>query len=205
MNVLLVHGLGRTSLSLRRLGRTLSKDGHRPAYFAYRPWAESYTGMRDRLAARILTLRGDGLPYALIGHSLGGLLLRDALARTAGPMPELLVLLAAPAAASRAARLAWRIPPFRWFARDAGRQLAEWREPAAIPEPSCRCIVIAGTRGPTSGWWPVGGEANDGILAVSEAAIGGSTRLATVPATHTFIMNHRDTRAIIRDALATGR
>jgi hypothetical protein len=204
MNVLLVHGLGRTSLSMRRLGHDLAAAGHRPAYFGYRPWRESYAAMRNRLALRIVMLAEDG-PYALIGHSLGGLLLRDAIAHTAGRPPELLVLLGAPAAPPRVARLAWRLPPFRWFARDAGRELVEWDAPGEIPPPEYRCLVIAGTRGPTAQWTPFHGEANDGILAVSEAALGGGARLATVRATHTFIMNHPDTRAIIRQELSTDR
>jgi len=204
MNVLLVHGLGRTSLSLRRLGRDLADAGHRPEYFGYRPWAESYAAMRNRLAVRLVMLSEQG-PYALIGHSLGGLLLRDALCHAGGRMPELLVLLAAPAAPPRAARLAWRLPPFRWFARDAGRELVEWAAPGEIPDPRYRCLVIAGTRGPGGRWTPFRGEANDGILAVSETAIGSAARLATVRATHTFIMNHPDTRAIIREALAMDR
>ena len=205
MNVLMVHGLWRTTLSLRRLGRALAREGHRPEYFAYRPWAESYAAMRDRLGERIAALRAEGEPYALIGHSLGGVLLRDAMARSGGRRPEALILLAAPATAPRAARLAWRVPIFRWLARDAGRQLAEWYELASIPAPECPCLVIAGTRGPRARWLPLGDAPNDGILSVAEASVSATARVATVRATHTFIMNHPDARALIRDALAAPR
>ena len=161
--------------------------------------------MRERLGERLAVLRARGEPYALIGHSLGGLLLRDAVARSGGPMPKALILLAAPAVAPRAAKLAWRVPVFRWLTRDAGRQLAEWGEPARIPLPDCPCLVIAGTRGPRATWLPLGDVPNDGIISIDEALLGGATRLATVRATHTFIMNHPDTRTMIREALAATR
>jgi hypothetical protein len=61
--------------------------------------------------------------------------------------------------------------------------------------------VIAGTRG-----WPTalslfGGEPNDGVVAVAETALAPGTDTIQVPASHTFMMNNRRVRAIVRDVL----
>ena len=45
MNILLVHGLGRTPCSMFRLGTALRRAGHRTGYFGYSPTFESLTGI----------------------------------------------------------------------------------------------------------------------------------------------------------------
>lgn len=202
MDLLLVHGLGRTGGSMWRLGRDLRQAGHRPGYFTYFPWAEPYDRILTRLSARLERLRSGDAPYALVGHSLGGLLLRQALARTSGRAPELLVMLGTPNHSPRMARHAWRAGPFRWTARGCGRFLADPERVEQVPPPECPYLVIAGTRGVYGRWSPFGDEPNDGLVAVTEAELGGPEHLVTVPAAHTFIMNHPAVRQVIRDALA---
>jgi alpha-beta hydrolase superfamily lysophospholipase len=75
MRLLMIHGMGRTPFSLALLGRHLSQHGHTVRYFGYAAFHESF----DQIVARlIVTMRAtaDQYPYALIGHSLGGILAR---------------------------------------------------------------------------------------------------------------------------------
>lgn len=61
---------------------------------------------------------------------------------------------------------------------------------AALPIPSVPVRIYAGTSGPRGALSPFGNEPNDGILTVSETALG-AFPVIQVPALHTFIMNSR--------------
>ena len=112
MRVLLVHGLGRTPASLALLHRALRRAGHAPASFAYYAFAQSYEGIRRRLVAQLQTWAAAPDPVALIGHSLGGLLLRHALADVPTLPVHHLIMLGTP---NRPPRRAVRA--IRWLRR----------------------------------------------------------------------------------------
>ena len=78
-HVVLVHGLGRTCRSMAQLQRGLEAKG-----FAVQCW--SYPSRRRHLAGHIAAFRGwlearafEG-PVHFVGHSLGGIIIRGALA-----------------------------------------------------------------------------------------------------------------------------
>src|SRR5438093_2753825 len=106
MRVVLVHGLERTRLSLALLARRLSMSGHTPESFPYSALAETHDRIVSRLVARLRRLAAQREEVGLVGHSFGGLLLREALA----VVPELrvkhLLMLATP---NRQPRLAVRL------------------------------------------------------------------------------------------------
>ncbi|MBN9117620.1 MAG: alpha/beta fold hydrolase [Planctomycetes bacterium] len=205
MLVLLVHGLGRTPLSLFGLASALRRDGHRTRFFGYLPLLEPIPRIVRRLAATLRELARRGEPVGLVGHSLGGLFLRMALPE----VPELrvhhLVLLGTPAAPSRMARLARRwLPPFRLFARGCGRLLTSPEAFAALPSPDVPFTVIAGTAGPRGRFGPFGNDINDGLVAVEEARIGGAEpeRLSVL---HTLMMDASSVRARISAIMSEDR
>ena len=84
------------------------------------------------------------------------------------------------------ARLASRWWPFRLFARECGRFLAT--PPELLPPLPVLATVIAGTGGPRGRFWPFGDEANDGIVAVAEAAIE-HAQVVQLPVLHTVMMD----------------
>jgi esterase/lipase len=95
MRLLLIHGLSRTPRSLALLGRRLSRQGHNVRYFGYVVFRESFDQIAGRLVASICAA-DDSHPYALIGHSLGGILARAALPALAHIPPRHLAMLAPP-------------------------------------------------------------------------------------------------------------
>jgi pimeloyl-ACP methyl ester carboxylesterase len=187
MQILLVHGLGRTPLSLFGLAAALRRAGHRTRFFGYSSTFESVPRIVRRLAAVLNDLARTRQPVGLVGHSLGGLLLRLALPAVPALRVCHLVMLGTPAAPPRTARLAWRwFPPFRLFARDCGRLLVSPEAFAAVPEPPVPFTVVAGTAGPQ--WGPFAGEPNDGLVAVSEARVG-TAEPVRLPVLHTVMMD----------------
>jgi len=199
MRVLLVHGLGRTPLSMWRLGRDLRRAGAQPRLFGYVPAIERFDRIVRRLQRQMEQLAK--AEYAAVGHSLGGLLLRVAVAQLAPGMrpPKHLIMLGTPNQSPRLARRIQRRFVYRIISGDAGKVLASPIRMAGLPVPSVPMTVIAGTGRPTFSWGLFPGEANDGLVAVSETRIGSHEEHIEMKVWHTFMMNHPQVRQIIRD------
>jgi hypothetical protein len=202
MRILLVHGLGRTPLSMAFLARRLRTAGHAPDTFGYAAAVSSYDEIRRRLTERIARADADGAPWVAVGHSLGGLLLRDAIAVGAPTRLAHLIMLATPNQLPRLAPRAIRVPPFRWFAGECGTRLASEEYFRALPRPAVPHTIIAGTRGITGRWSPFGDEPNDGIVALHETMLETGAPPQLFPVAHTFIMNDLRVQATILEILA---
>src|SRR3954469_6129068 len=97
MQVILIHGMGRTALSMLRLGRAIRRAGHPVHLFGYVAAVEPFARIADRARRECARLGARG-PYAIVGHSLGGLLARVALAGAPAsfPLPRHLMMLGTP-------------------------------------------------------------------------------------------------------------
>jgi hypothetical protein len=196
MRLLLIHGLGRTPLSLALLGRRLSQQGYSVRYFSYAAFQESFDQIVGRLVATIRATVNQH-PYALIGHSLGGILARAALPALANMPPRHLVMLAPP---NQLPLLAWRWRKhllYRLMTRDCGGKLTDQAFYEMLPLPTIPTTIIAGTAGPRGHWSPFGGRPNDGVIAVEETRLGVNTEVILVPSVHTLIMNSAQVTQII--------
>ena len=204
MRVLLIHGLARTPLSLLGLARDLRRAGHRTELVAYSGALESYERIIARVRHRLEAAAGSGQPYAVVAHSLGGLLVRAALDQwpAALPAPRHIVMLGTPNRSPRLARRFRRWWPYRFINGQCGQLLAEPSFFARLPRPPAPTTVIAGTKS-----WPRAislfeGAPNDGVVAVEETRLDAAAGLIELPASHTFMMNNREVRDTVRDLLA---
>jgi pimeloyl-ACP methyl ester carboxylesterase len=200
VRVLLLHGMGRTPLSMWRLGRFLSRHGHQVELAGYSATFERFARITTRVRARLLRLSEHGEPYAVVGHSLGGLIARAALADVPTP-PARLVLLGTPGQPPRLAMRLVRRWPYRLLNGECGQLLAREEFFTTLPLPPVPITSIAGTAGPRGRWSPFGEELNDWVVAVGEAPQGPGDAPVHVEATHTFLMNHRAVRELILQAL----
>lgn len=192
MLVLLVHGLGRTPLSLFGLAPALRRAGLRTRFFAYSPTLEPLPRIVRRLTAVLRALAARGRPVGLVGHSLGGLLLRMSLPAVPGLRVRHLVMLGTPNRPPRLGRRAWRFLPFRLLTRGCGQLLAGPDAIPALPVPAVPYTLIAGTAGPVGRWSPFGDDPNDGVVAVGEIPVRDADPVLRFPVWHTVMMN--DTR-----------
>jgi pimeloyl-ACP methyl ester carboxylesterase len=201
VRLLLVHGMGRTPLSLARLARFLRREGHRVERLGYVAALEPFDRIRRRVRRRLEALAATGEPYALIGHSLGGLALRASL-NSLTPPPVHLVMLATPNRPPRLARRLHRLWPYRLVCGESGQLLAREDFFARLPPPPVPYTIIAGSAGPRGRRSPFGQEANDWIVAVEETKVVPDDQPTVLPVGHTFMMNNRHVHAVIRRALA---
>jgi hypothetical protein len=198
--------MGRTPLSGWRLLARLKARGIAASSFGYAATFQDFAAIRKRLVTRIsaLAARGD---YVLIGHSLGGVLLRAAVASLpAGtPLPRRIFLLASPVMPARIAQKLRRNWAYRILAGDCGQLLGSQARmaqigPASIPTTSI--LGVGGWRGKLN---PFGGEMNDGIVAVSEASAEWIAEQICIPVIHTYMPSSKRVAQIILERIASNK
>jgi hypothetical protein len=202
VHLILVHGMGRTALSLLWLGRRLRRDGHSVEHLGYVAAVERFADICARVRGRLVAAAAREAHYAVLGHSLGGLVLRAALADDPPlhPAPTHLIMLGTPNQSPRLARRFARWWPYRLVNGEPGQLLAQPSFYAALPGPTVPTTIIVGTGGFRGRWSPFGGDVNDGVVAAEEARLPGAA-VIELPVRHTFMMNDRRVIETIRRVL----
>ncbi len=218
MRVFVIHGMGRTPVSMWLLARRLKTVGHRPSLFGYAVTLADLEAIKGRLVERVRKVlaadvaaadRLEGDPagahrarsaqvdqrYAIVGHSLGNLVARLASPELAAGFCRF-AMLAPPNRSPVMANTLKNNPLFQAFTRDAGRRLADDAFFASLPVPEVPSLIIAGNGGPRASWLPFAGRPNDAILRVDETRLEG-VPMIEVPGVHTFLMNRADVFAAI--------
>ncbi len=199
MQALFVHGMGRTPFSGWPMLRRLRAASIKTDSFGYLPALQEFEQISTRLASRVseLARRGD---YVLIGHSLGGVLLRSALASLPAEtrQPTRVFLLGSPIRPARLARLLQHNPLYQLLTGDCGQLLASDARMDSIAPVSAPSTGIFGVRGirPTRQFFGV--EANDGVVSVSEARADWMSETIDASVMHSFLPgNQRVTEHIL--------
>jgi len=188
MIALFIHGMGRTPLSGSRLLRRLRRAGLQTRTFGYSATFEDCDTIVARLRTRLALLAATD-DYIVIGHSLGGVLLRAALnlLPSGSPLPRHVYLLGSPVLASRIATRLKSNWLFRIFTGDCGQLLGSPDRMKAIGPLAVPTTGIVGVRGASGRYTPFGDEANDGLVSVSEGVAPWLSNQVQVPVFHTLL------------------
>lgn len=192
MRVYLVHGMGRSPASMLLLGRRLANAGFEPKYFGYFVSRNSLDAIAREFESFVASHEDGTTRYAIVGHSLGGVIARLAAPRLPAGFAKL-VMLGPPNRSPRIARALRANPLFKVLTRDAGSRLADPAFFAGLPRTQVPTLVVAGDSFPSLPFHPHRGEATDGVVSVHETFLEGAKAMR-VPAIHTFLMN--DTGAV---------
>jgi pimeloyl-ACP methyl ester carboxylesterase len=200
--VILVHGIWMTGLELQLLARRLRHCGYRTLVFRYpslrRPLADNAARLVERVRQQ-----GSATVH-LVGHSLGGLVVLQALQDHPDLIRGRIVLLGSPVNGSVIARRLHAHRLTRWMIGrgGAGALLGDgprWHGWQALG-------MLSGTR-------PVGigrllggfGEASDGTVAQSETRLEGEHEATTFHSTHFGMLLSRPVARAVCGFLLTGR
>jgi hypothetical protein len=188
MNALFVHGMGRTGLSWTATLIRFRSKGIKTFVFNYSATLHDFSTIAARLAGKLERVSGQG-DYVLIGHSLGGVLLRAALHEvpTGSRMPNKVFLLGSPVVAPRLAQRLGRNPLFRAVTRDCGNLLGSECRMSSVPGTDIPVVAIIGTRGWGGRVSPFGTEPNDGVVAAGECRAAWISDEIRVPVVHTLL------------------
>lgn len=183
--VILVHGLWMHGAVCAPLAYRLRRAGFRVALFSYRSLRESLDDIGDRLHAYALHRAPARVHF--VGHSLGGLVILNMLARFRDLPSGRTVLLGSPCNDCETAR--------QLSARSVGslllgRALRDWSPPQG--EEAARRVsvgVLAGTRRIGMGRFLVSLRgANDGVVLVDETALRGAADHLTLAVSHSGML-----------------
>ncbi len=179
--VVLVHGIWVHSLQLVLLARRLRRCGYRTRLFNYRSVRRSVRHNAARLARRVRRIDADKIH--LVGHSLGGLVILQALQDNPGLINGRIVLLGSPVRGSAVARRIHQRRLLRWLIGRSGEQGLlgggpQWRGWQSLGVIAGRySLGIGRLMGGLSG-------ANDGVVNLAETLIEGAQDCIVVDATH---------------------
>lgn len=200
MHLLLVHGMGRTKLSLVRLASFLRRSGHTTEQVGYVAATEVFERIVARTHRRLEAIAARREPYAVIGHSLGGLVLRAALDGIT-PAPTHFIMLGTPNQPPRLAERLRRFWPYRLLCGESGQLLAQPDFLLHLPKPAVPYTIIAGSAGARGRWSPFGDVPNDWVVAVEETRLQLGDEVIVLPVGHTFMMNDRRVWGVIVERL----
>lgn len=204
--VVLLHGLGRSSLAMLPMASALRRAGWETENLGYAALRRAVGETATRMAERLDRIREERPgPLHLVTHSLGGILARTWLARGA-PAGTRLVQLAPPnQGAQLADRMRGVLPARAIFGRTL-EDLLPGLPPLTLPPlEGIEVGVIAGGRGGPAGYLPWLPEDNDGVVQVKETWLPEARDWILVPQVHTFIMNAGEVHRNVVAFLETGR
>ena len=191
--VVLVHGMGRTAISMWPVERVLEEDGYRVLNFQYNSYgptiAEIGRSLQTAIDEAAKTQAVSRVHF--VGHSLGNIVVRYMVAYDAPTVPlGRMVMLAPPNRGAKAADLfapyvSWLLAPITELRTTASTV-------ATLPAPpsTFAFAIVAG--------------AEDRTVSLEETCLAGARAHVAVPAGHSFLMGREDVGQLVRSFLTTG-
>ncbi|MEN8206923.1 MAG: alpha/beta fold hydrolase [Pseudomonadota bacterium] len=200
--VFLIHGIWMTGLEMQLLARRVRACGYHTEVFSYRSLLRPLLHNAARLADRV---RQQDVPTVhLVGHSLGGLVILQALQDHPDLINGRIVLLGSPVNGSVIAKRVQRYPFSSWSLGRSGRDALLGNGPRWQGRLSLG--VIAGTRPVGIGRLLGGFDGdNDGTVAVDETEIAGSSSAMTVNTGHFGLLYSTEVAQAVCAFLRQGR
>jgi len=195
--VILLHGLCRTSRAMVKMERALTEAGYKVCNVDYPSRTACIQKLADEAIARAVAEceRDGATKIHFVTHSMGGILVRSYLARHSLPKLGRVVMLAPPNQGSEVAdKLGWLFL-YKWLNGPAGKELGTDRDstPNKLGPANFPAGIIAGDR--SINWindLMIRG-AGDGKVSVARTKLEGMRDHLVIHTAHPFIMNHRET------------
>jgi pimeloyl-ACP methyl ester carboxylesterase len=202
MQALFVHGMGRSPLSGWRMSWFLKKRGVTVSSFFYTVTFENFPSIVLRLRKRIVALAEKG-DFVLVGHSLGGVLIRSALEDLppGTRLPLRVFMMGSPVRPSRVAKYLSRNWLFWLATRDCGQLLSSEERMQAIAPCQVPTTSFVGTHGIHGKMSPFGNEVNDGVVTASEVAAAWISEEVQVPVVHSLMPSSKKISQLILDRI----
>ena len=190
--IILLHGYGRSDRTLRDLRHYLEQRGHYVVAMNYPSIRCDLQGNAEYLRDVLQSL--DGIEQIdLVGFSLGGLVVRAALAESSDQRIRRVVFIGSPQLGAELATQLCRYPAVNLIGGPVVRDMAQGTHGRAgeLPLPRCEFGIIAGTCSTPEGFSPWIPGDDDGIVGVAATRLTGAADSMLVPYSHHQLL-HRE-------------
>ena len=190
--VILLHGLGRFRQSMRGLEQHLKRLGYSTINLAYPSTTKTIETIAETHLARAVQgceeQRAGKIHF--VGHSLGGLIVRQYLQRHSVPAGSRLVMLSPPNQGSELVDLLMQVPLYRWITGPAGQEIGRGPESVVnrLKPVGIDVGVIAGNLSINLVFSAFMDGPDDGTVSVKSTMLPEMRDFIIVRNTHTFIM-----------------
>jgi pimeloyl-ACP methyl ester carboxylesterase len=206
--VVLLHGLGRSSLSMKRLDWSLAKQGYRIVNHTYPSRRWPIERVADDYLRELLTggLTDQSVKVHFVTHSLGGILLRQYLSSYTLTNLGRVVMLAPPNEGSELADRLQSNFVYRWMLGPSFQQLGTDARslPKRLGPVAFELGVIAGDRSLNPFFSRRLPHPNDSKVSVIGTQVVGMKDFLVIHSSHTWIMTRRETLRQTACFLANG-
>jgi len=194
--VILLHGLCRTSHSMAKMERTLTEAGYQVRNVDYPSRKASIQQLADDAIGKAVgdSQRNGAAKIHFVTHSLGGILVRSYLARHSIPSLGRVVMLAPPNQGSEVVDKLGRLFLFKWINGPAGSELGTGTNstPNRLGPATYPVGVIAGDR--SINWINsllITGR-DDGKVSIERTRLAGMSDHIVIHTAHPFIIRNRE-------------
>ncbi|MBV1910488.1 MAG: alpha/beta hydrolase [Kangiellaceae bacterium] len=194
--IILLHGLGRSPRSMRKLERALKNQGYRVLNAGYPGVSKGYQEILTGLLSTLNQWIDASLPVHFIGHSFGGILIRGLLAESPQWNIGRCVMLGSPNKGTATATYMLNHPVLKYFTPKVTHDLTPDSELIRhLPEPSIETGIIAGDQ-PSSILVPVtwfyktatNNAPGDGVVELYNTQCRKMSDFIVLPLHHSFMM-----------------
>ena len=198
--IILLHGMGRTQVSLLILQKRFEKQGYTVLNFPYLEIGSSFQELTEKFRLYVQT-EVKTKEYYFVAHSLGNIIIRNGFKKGYRPGLKGIVMLAPPNQPAHLAKILKDFPLFKWRTGESGQILSQKKFYESLPVPGVPFGIIAGNKGHNLTF----NEPNDGVVVVSSTKLRGSSDWIVLNHSHTFIMNAEDTFAACLHFIKKGK
>ena len=193
--IILLHGMGRTSYSMKTLEKYLSARGYQVINQGYPSTSEPIKDIAENYVAGAVEQCLEKQPEKIhfVTHSLGGILVRQYLQNHSIPEGSRVVMLSPPNKGSELADYLRDFWLYKWRNGPAGQELGTG--PRSVPnnlEPvNAEIGVLTGNMSFNPMFSQLIPGEDDGKVSVERAKLAEMNDFIVIPATHTFIMKNK--------------
>ena len=204
--VVLIHGIGRSSKCFSEMAKTFSKEGYTVVCFDYPSTRVPILESAEYLHQVLQSLEGVDT-IDIVGHSMGGLVLRGYLMQHSDPRIHRAVMLGVPNKGAEMADFLKNNPFFKIILGPAGQQLATDAEGliGKLPRPTFEFGILAGGLAASKGYNPLLPGDNDATVTVSSTRLPGAADFILLPVIHSFLMTDKTAIDATQHFLKHGR
>jgi len=193
--VFLLHGLGRTHRSMKKLKKNLEKQGFAVKNLRYNSREKTVEILADQWLHSVLTTQGlDYKKRHFVTHSMGGILVRYYLQNHEIKNLGRVVMLAPPNQGCHVTDKLNKWGIYRWFTGPAGQELGTGEDglPAQLKPIEAEIGIIAGTSSLNPFFSSLVPGPDDGKVAVGCTKLEEMKDFLVLPVTHTYIMTNKE-------------